>query len=172
MLNAMHAILVISMERAIVHCCFSSHPTFCMHAMQLQLAEMAHIPVQDGARGKLHVRLARASSLQAADRNGLSDPYVKLTLGGVTQKTRMLKKTLDPVYNETFIFYGTFGELMANPIQLIVMDHDLTSFDDMIGIAGIDLKEADSEHEYYPGAERTFEPSWTRDRSFSSLVDR
>lgn len=156
MLNAMHAILVISMERAIVHCCFSSHPTFCMHAMQLQLAEMAHIPVQGGARGKLHVRLARASSLQAADRNGLSDPYVKLTLGGVTQKTRMLKKTLDPVYNETFIFYGTFGELTANPIQLIVMDHDLTSFDDMIGIASVDLKEADSGREYYPGAEKDF----------------
>lgn len=57
----------------------------------------------------LHVHIDRAKGLAAADSNGYSDPYIKTYLllpdGGrySKQKTNIKKKTLDPIYNETFM---------------------------------------------------------------------
>ena len=39
---------------------------------------------------------------RAADRGGTSDPYVKLSLAGQQHKSKTIKKTLDPVWNEHF----------------------------------------------------------------------
>ena len=46
-------------------------------------------------------------ALQAKDLNGLSDPYLKIYLEPskkIKFKTRTLHKTLNPVYNEAFVF--------------------------------------------------------------------
>jgi synaptotagmin-like protein len=57
--------------------------------------------------GVLHVTIHDASGLAAADSNGLSDPYIKTYLlpdksKRSKNKTVIKKKTLNPVYNETY----------------------------------------------------------------------
>ena len=61
----------------------------------------------------LSITVISATELAAADSNGLSDPYVSLTIqdssgttGGshLSKKTNVMKKTLNPVWNENFVF--------------------------------------------------------------------
>ena len=47
----------------------------------------------------------RGRDLAACDSNGLSDPYVKLTYQKVKAKTQIIRKTLNPVWNEAFPLY-------------------------------------------------------------------
>ena len=46
------------------------------------------------------VTVKKASDLPAADGNGLSDPYVRLTLDERKQKTSVQRRTLTPTWNE------------------------------------------------------------------------
>ena len=46
------------------------------------------------------VTVKKASDLPAADGNGLSDPYVRLTLDERKQKTGVQRRTLSPTWNE------------------------------------------------------------------------
>lgn len=43
-----------------------------------------------------------ARNLAVADTNGLSDPYAVLQLGKSRKKTKIIKKTLNPSWNESF----------------------------------------------------------------------
>ena len=46
----------------------------------------------------MFVQLLRGNGLLAADANGFSDPYVKLSLGEQKQRSKTMKKTLHPVW--------------------------------------------------------------------------
>ena len=72
-------------------------------------------------------------------RNGLSDPYIKLTMNEKTVRSKTMRKTLDPIYEQTFRFDGTLSSLTLKPLNVTVMDYDVTSFDDVIGMAQVDL---------------------------------
>ena len=86
------------------------------------------------ARGSVRVHLSRANGLRAADSDGLSDPYIKLSLGGCTETSAVVKKTLDPVFNWDFIFAFEDGEVAFKDfIQLEAWDHDIDSMNDQIG---------------------------------------
>jgi Ca2+-dependent lipid-binding protein len=80
--------------------------------------------------GTLYARLVRATGLKSVDSDGpsdihsghsQSDPYVRLSLGERTHRSKTCKKTNDPVWEETFMFKGTLRELLAEPLQLQVM---------------------------------------------------
>lgn len=65
------------------------------------------------SEGTLYVQLLHAKGLLAADPDGFSDPYAKLSLGEQKQRSRTVRKTLHPVWhNEVFAFYGVLGQLM------------------------------------------------------------
>lgn len=46
------------------------------------------------------VTIKKANDLPAADGNGLSDPYVRMTLDERKQKSGIQRRTLSPIWNE------------------------------------------------------------------------
>jgi|EP01046_Picozoa_sp_COSAG06_P003131 hypothetical protein len=91
--------------------------------------------------GKLTVDVAKCVGLLAADTNGKSDPYVKLTMGDQSKQTKVQSKTLDPVFSESFTF-----DIQADAdswlLTLEVYDKDKMASDDFIGGAVVNLSEA------------------------------
>lgn len=88
----------------------------------------------------LNVRLSHAVGLKAADSNGLSDPYVKLSLGKAKFTSKKVMKNLNPRWDEEFIFRGVYETLVAEPLCVAVWDYDQLSMNDPLGDATLDLR--------------------------------
>lgn len=101
------------------------------------------------------VSVVKCKDLPAKDPNlGSSDPYVKLQLLPDKQhkvKTRVLRKTRNPVYDEDFTFYGlNFNQLPSITLHFVVLSFDRYSRDDIIGevfcaMGGIDLTQMENQ---------------------------
>ena len=94
--------------------------------------------------GVLRVELIRASGLRRADTFGLSDPYCKLQMGDQEFKSKTIKRTLDPVWNERYDFSITHELLTRRGgtgfcVGLSISDWDRFSRDDELGSAAISL---------------------------------
>ncbi|CAL8241699.1 unnamed protein product [Merluccius merluccius] len=97
------------------------------------------------------VHIKEAHGLTPTDEQSLtSDPYIKLTLLPEKKhrvKTRVLRKTLDPAFDETFSFYGIPSARVPElALHFNVLSFDRFSRDRVIGetlvpLAGIDLSE-------------------------------
>uniref|UniRef100_UPI00398E79FF double C2-like domain-containing protein beta n=1 Tax=Pristiophorus japonicus TaxID=55135 RepID=UPI00398E79FF len=66
----------------------------------------------------LHCSIYRAKGLKPMDSNGLADPYVKLhLLPGASKanklRTKTIRNTLNPTWNETLTYYGITTEDMV-----------------------------------------------------------
>ncbi|XP_054159396.1 synaptotagmin-4-like [Oppia nitens] len=86
----------------------------------------------------LCVTIIKCSDLPPKDPNfGSSDPYIKLQLLPEKQhkvKTRVLRKTQNPVYDEDFTFYGINpNHLQTTVLHFIVLSFDRYSRDEVIG---------------------------------------
>lgn len=86
------------------------------------------------------MRLLHANNLMAADSNGKSDPYVKLSSAGVEKKSKTIKKTLDPVWNEVFELKGTLSDFLQQGLCLKFMDYDFMDKDDPLGELTVPLE--------------------------------
>ncbi|KPP70101.1 synaptotagmin-11-like, partial [Scleropages formosus] len=96
----------------------------------------------------LVVTIQEARGLPVVDeQSGTSDPYVKMTILPEKKhrvKTRVLRKTLEPVFDETFTFYGMpYSSLPELVLHFLVLSFDRFSRDDVIGevvvpLAGVD----------------------------------
>ena len=91
--------------------------------------------------GTLTVNVAKCVGLLAADTNGKSDPYVKLTLEGESKQTKTVSKSLDPEYNEKFTF-PINAEADSWLLQVEVFDKDKMASDGFIGGATVSLSKA------------------------------
>ncbi|KAJ8290055.1 hypothetical protein GJAV_G00008220 [Gymnothorax javanicus] len=110
---------------------------------QLSLAVDYNFP-----KKALVVTILEARGLPAMDeRSGSSDPYVKMTILPEKKhrvKTRVLRKTLEPVFDETFTFYGVpYSALPELVLHFLVLSFDRFDRDDVIGevmvpLAGVD----------------------------------
>lgn len=71
----------------------------------------------DHENNALHCTINKAKGLKPMDHNGLADPYVKLhLLPGASKanklRTKTLRNTLNPTWNETLTYYGITDEDM------------------------------------------------------------
>ncbi|XP_044870153.1 synaptotagmin-7 isoform X6 [Mauremys mutica] len=84
------------------------------------------------------VNIIKARNLKAMDIGGTSDPYVKVWLmykdkRVEKKKTVVMKRCLNPVFNESFIFDIPTEKLRETTIIITVMDKDRLSRNDVIG---------------------------------------
>uniref|UniRef100_A0A8B9JQK3 Double C2-like domains, alpha n=1 Tax=Astyanax mexicanus TaxID=7994 RepID=A0A8B9JQK3_ASTMX len=92
----------------------------------------------EGRRGGLWVGVLRCAHLAAMDVNGFSDPYVKTYLKPDVKKkskhkTAVIKKTLNPEFNEEFFYEISLSELVSKTLEVTVWDYDLGRSNDFIG---------------------------------------
>ncbi|KAH8491891.1 hypothetical protein H0E87_021477 [Populus deltoides] len=86
--------------------------------------------------GLLRIRVKRGINLAVRDVRS-SDPYVVIRMGNQKLKTRVIKKDVNPHWNEDLTLSVTDPNL---PVKLIVYDHDLFTKDDKMGEAEFDIR--------------------------------
>lgn len=79
----------------------------------------------------LFIRVVRARNLMGKDNNGLSDPYVRITLGPIKAESRIIPNTLDPEWNQTFAIGR--DKTQGGNVEVTVWDADKLSKDDFLG---------------------------------------
>eukprot|EP01112_Ceratiomyxa_fruticulosa_P021687 TRINITY_DN7719_c0_g1_i1.p1 TRINITY_DN7719_c0_g1~~TRINITY_DN7719_c0_g1_i1.p1 ORF type:complete len:647 (+),score=138.87 TRINITY_DN7719_c0_g1_i1:103-1941(+) len=87
----------------------------------------------------LYVKVLEAKGLPSADSNGFSDPYVKLCLNNnekTAQKTKTIKRTLNPLWAEKFEFANAEGTL-----NITVKDWNALGRGSVLGTADVALSD-------------------------------
>ncbi|XP_036388872.1 synaptotagmin-2-like isoform X2 [Megalops cyprinoides] len=95
---------------------------------------------------KLTVGILQAADLISMDTGGTSDPYVKVFLLPDKKKkfdTKVHKKTLNPVFNESFVFKVPYQELGGKTLVMSVYDFDRFSKHDIIGEVKLPMNTVD-----------------------------
>ncbi|KAM5146012.1 synaptotagmin-like protein 4 isoform 1-T2 [Mantella aurantiaca] len=89
--------------------------------------------------GELHVWIKEAKNLTAAKSGGTSDSFVKgyllpIKSRNTKRKTPVVKKTLNPHYNHTFVYNGVKPDDLHNTcLELTVWDREPLSSNDYLG---------------------------------------
>uniref|UniRef100_A0A1S3BX57 C2 domain-containing protein n=1 Tax=Cucumis melo TaxID=3656 RepID=A0A1S3BX57_CUCME len=94
------------------------------------------LSLMENLLGLLRIRIIRGVNLAVRDVRS-SDPYVVVKMGKQKLKTRVIKKDVNPVWNEDLTLSVSDPNL---PIKLTVYDHDTFSKDDKMGYAEFDIK--------------------------------
>ncbi|XP_012694561.2 synaptotagmin-9b [Clupea harengus] len=90
---------------------------------------------------QLIVKIHRAEDLPAKDFSGTSDPYVKIYLlpeRKTKHQTKVHRKTLNPVFDEVFLFPVAYAELPVRKLHFSVYDFDRFTRHDLIGQVVVD----------------------------------
>ncbi|CAH1981190.1 unnamed protein product [Acanthoscelides obtectus] len=97
----------------------------------------------DFNQNSFSVTVIQAEELPALDMGGTSDPYVKVYLLPDKKKkfeTKVHRKTLNPVFNETFVFKNLpYAEAMNKTLVFAIFDFDRFSKHDQIGEVKVPL---------------------------------
>eukprot|EP00075_Anas_platyrhynchos_P010036 XP_027299289.1 fer-1-like protein 5 [Anas platyrhynchos] len=88
----------------------------------------------------VRVYIVRAFDLSPRDRNGLCDPYVRVSLGAKTlgQRDQYVPNTVEPVFGRMFEVMGTIP--LDKDLRVSLLDYDLLPPDQEIGSTTIDLE--------------------------------
>ena len=95
---------------------------------------------------KFQLTAISAKDLYASDSNGLSDPYFKIPhkqfgvtdIPGKKNRTKTIKKNLNPVWNHTFDV--EFNPQLCKTMNIEVYDYDTLGSDDLIGSATLNIE--------------------------------
>ncbi|XP_006015222.1 rabphilin-3A [Alligator sinensis] len=100
----------------------------------------------DQDNSSLQCTLIKAKGLKPMDSNGLADPYVKLhLLPGASKsnklRTKTLRNTRNPVWNETLVYHGiTDEDMQRKTLRISVCDEDKFGHNEFIGETRFSLK--------------------------------
>ncbi|MEE6512224.1 hypothetical protein FKM82_019141 [Ascaphus truei] len=100
-------------------------------------------------REEITVKVMQAAELKAMDSGGTSDPYVIVYLTSDKRKkneTKVYRKTLNPVFNETFTFKLAQSEVPETAVVLQVFDFNRFSKHDVIGELRLPLGDMELQH--------------------------
>ncbi|XP_010561323.1 PREDICTED: fer-1-like protein 5 [Haliaeetus leucocephalus] len=98
------------------------------------------LPPSQPQKCLVRVYVVRAFDLPPRDRNGLCDPYVRVSLGAKTlgQRDQYVPNTLEPVFGRLFEVTGTIP--LEKDLRVSLLDYDLLPPDQEIGTTTIDLE--------------------------------
>ncbi|KAL5259220.1 hypothetical protein ACHWQZ_G009618 [Mnemiopsis leidyi] len=97
--------------------------------------------------GILSITLVEACNLRPMNKDGSSDPYCKFKLGHQKHKSKVLRRTLDPVWKERFEIrvYSDSSSIL----EISVYDYEEFGFsDNFIGSAEVDISEFEESKTY------------------------
>uniref|UniRef100_A0A8C5RDC3 Rabphilin-3A n=1 Tax=Laticauda laticaudata TaxID=8630 RepID=A0A8C5RDC3_LATLA len=100
----------------------------------------------DQEKSSLQCAIIKAKGLKPMDSNGLADPYVKLhLLPGASKsnklRTKTLRHTRNPVWNETLVYHGiTDEDMQRKTLRISVCDEDKFGHNEFIGETRVALK--------------------------------
>ncbi|XP_045716944.1 fer-1-like protein 6 isoform X2 [Phyllostomus hastatus] len=128
--------------------------------MSSSVAGSSHPPAslvyQDRHIFQLRAHMYQARGLIAADSNGLSDPFAKVTFLSHCQTTKVISQTLSPTWNQMLLFndlvlHGNHKELAESPPLVVVelYDSDAVGKPEYLGatVAAPVVKLADQDYE-------------------------
>ncbi|CAM1331122.1 SYT7 (predicted) [Pycnogonum litorale] len=115
----------------------------------------------------LIIKVMKARNLKIKDITGSSDPYVKIWLHQgdkklEKRKTKVLKCSLNPVYEEAFEFNVQWALLRNTSLVVTVMDYDTVGRNEMIGKVILAAKSGPMESKHWnemianPGTDISF----------------
>ncbi|NWX36057.1 SYT1 protein, partial [Notiomystis cincta] len=100
-------------------------------------------------RQELKVGVKQAVELKAMDSGGTSDPYVIVYLTSDMKKrfeTKVYRKTLNPIFNESFTFQVPQGEVSESTLVMQICDFNRFSKHDIIGEVRLPLASVNLQH--------------------------
>ncbi|XP_032691126.1 synaptotagmin 1 isoform X2 [Odontomachus brunneus] len=114
---------------------------------EVKLGKLQYKLEYDFNSNSLAVTVIQAEELPALDMGGTSDPYVKVYLLPDKKKkfeTKVHRKTLSPVFNETFTFKSVpYADAMNKTLVFAIFDFDRFSKHDQIGEVKVPLCQVD-----------------------------
>ncbi|XP_071943658.1 synaptotagmin-1-like isoform X1 [Antedon mediterranea] len=113
---------------------------------EIKLGKLQYSLDYDFQEGKLSVGIIQCADLIGMDMSGTSDPYVKVMLHPDKKKkyeTKVHRKTLNPVFNESFTFKVPYSDISSKTLVMAVYDFDRFSRHDIIGEVRIKLGSID-----------------------------
>ncbi|XP_074784448.1 fer-1-like protein 5 [Athene noctua] len=98
------------------------------------------LPPSQPQKCLVRVYVVRAFDLPPRDRNGLCDPYIRISLGTKTlgQRDQYVPNTLEPVFGRLFEVTATIP--LEKDLRVSLLDYDLLPPDQDIGTTTIDLE--------------------------------
>nr|AVK72374.1 synaptotagmin protein [Nemertoderma westbladi] len=100
----------------------------------------------DFQQGQLTVGIIQGADLPGMDMSGTSDPYVKVFLLPDKKKkyeTKVHRKTLNPSFNESFVFKVPYTDIAGKILVMAIYDFDRFSRHDQIGEIKVPLNTVD-----------------------------
>jgi len=95
--------------------------------------------MEQGLQAGIRITAVSAAGLKAADYNGFSDPYATLTLCGAKHKTKTVRRSLSPTWEQSFLWAGDRPSLLEGTLEVVVMDWDRLTRDDLLGSASVPM---------------------------------
>uniref|UniRef100_A0A672T9B7 Rabphilin-3A-like n=1 Tax=Sinocyclocheilus grahami TaxID=75366 RepID=A0A672T9B7_SINGR len=118
----------------------------CVRAIIVQPKPKIFSLLYEEEKNELQCNIIKAKGLKPMDSNGLADPYVKLhLLPGASKsnklRTKTIRTTLNPVWNETLVYHGITNEdMQKKTLRLSVSDEDKFGHNEFIGETRVVLK--------------------------------